>query len=92
MTMVYIVFTTSLGQLVSRLGGQMATSPLTCSHLVAPSVIRTVKFLVAFSSAKHVVKPEWIEKSIQHGQFLGKISCANLQNTVCFFMELLVNT
>lgn len=51
----------------------MATSPQSCSHLVAPAVIRTVKFLAAFSVAKHVVRAEWIEKSVQHGQFLGEL-------------------
>lgn len=64
-------------KLVAKLGGRMATSPQSCSHLVAPAVIRTVKFLTAFSIAKHVVRSEWIEKSVQHGQFLGELLCVH---------------
>ena len=42
------------------------------THLIAKSVSRTVKFLTALNVVKHVLNPQWIEKSAKHGKFLGK--------------------
>ena len=42
-----------------------------CSHLVASSISRTVKFLTALSVVRGVVIPEWIEQCARAGHFIG---------------------
>ena len=41
------------------------------THLVANSVLRTVKFLTAVSIVQHVVTSEWIDRSSASNRFLG---------------------
>ena len=55
-----------------RLGGRVVQSALMeTTHLVANSVVRTVKFLTAVAVVDHIVTSEWIEQSSVADQFLG---------------------
>jgi len=59
-------------QEVIRLGGRVVHSAVVeTTHLVANSVLRTVKFLTALAVVQHVVTSEWIEQSGMAGHFLG---------------------
>lgn len=61
-----------LPQGVLQLGGALAKSPKECTHLVTNKILRTVKLLSAFGSAKFVVTPRWIEDSIANNAFVGE--------------------
>lgn len=61
-------------QVVRRLGGTVLTSAEGCTHLVAEGVVRTVKFLTAFSACSHVVAAAWLEQSERDGKFAGSSS------------------
>ncbi|XP_058482379.1 PAX-interacting protein 1 isoform X2 [Solea solea] len=52
------------------LGGEVADSSRTVTHLVACKVTRTVKFLIAMSVVKHIVSPEWLEESWRNQKFV----------------------
>ena len=56
-------------QVVSSLGGRITDRPCDCTHLVAPRVTRTVKFLSGLSVCGHVTTPEWVESSGRAGSF-----------------------
>ena len=55
-----------------KLGGSVKTSCEGCSHLVASGIKRTVKFLAALSTVKHIVTPDWVQQSVTQGRFAGK--------------------
>jgi len=55
---------------ITKLGGRMTTSAAGATHLISSSISRTVKFLTALSVVKHVVRPDWIDRSAQEGKFL----------------------
>lgn len=57
---------------VLQLGGALAKSPKECTHLVTNKILRTVKLLSAFGSAKFVVTPRWIEDSIANNAFVDE--------------------
>ena len=65
-------------QEVELLGGTVTTVWRGATHLVARSVARTVKFLTGLSVVKHVVSPEWIERSAQAGCFLSEDNLHNV--------------
>jgi len=55
-----------------RLGGRVVHSAtVETTHLVANSVLRTVKFLTALAFVQHVVTSEWIEQSGLADHFQG---------------------
>jgi len=57
---------------VIRLGGRVVHSAvMETTHLVANSVLRTVKFLTALAVVQHVLTSDWIEQSSVANQFLG---------------------
>ena len=59
-------------QEVIRLGGHVVHSAVIgTTHLVANSVLRTVKFLTALAVVEHVLTSEWIEQSSVANLFLG---------------------
>jgi len=43
------------------------------THLVANSVLRTVKFLTALAVVQYIVTSEWIEQSMVADHFLGNL-------------------
>ena len=49
----------------------MHSAVMETTHLVANSVLRTVKFLTAVAVVQHVVTSEWIEQSSVASHFLG---------------------
>jgi PAX-interacting protein 1 len=62
-----------LSKAVIRLGGQLAHSAAKgCTHLVANSVLRTVKFLSALGVVRHIVTSNWIEQSSIANHFLDE--------------------
>jgi len=59
-------------QEVIRLGGRVVHSAvIETTHLVANSVLRTVKFLTALAVVQRVVTDEWIDQSSVANHFLG---------------------
>uniref|UniRef100_K1PC08 PAX-interacting protein 1 n=1 Tax=Magallana gigas TaxID=29159 RepID=K1PC08_MAGGI len=57
---------------VSQLGGISTENPRLCTHLVAPSLSRTMKFFVAINVCKHVVTGDWIEACLAQGAFVDE--------------------
>lgn len=55
-----------------ELGGLATDSGHDCTHIVAPRVSRTVKFLSGISSCDHIVTPEWVEESGRRGAFVAE--------------------
>lgn len=51
------------------LGGELAENAQKCTHLVASKVTRTVKFLTAMSTVRHIVTPDWLEDSWKSQKF-----------------------
>ena len=45
------------------LGGQTALTMADCTHVCAPTVMRTVKFLIGVCTVEHFVTQKWIEDS-----------------------------
>lgn len=65
--------TSLLSKEVIRLGGRVVHSAVVeTTHLVANSVLRTVKFLTALAVAQYVVTSEWIEQSRAADHFLDE--------------------
>ena len=61
-------------QEVIRLGGRVVHSAVVeTTHLVANSVLRTVKFLTALAVVQYIVTSEWIEQSMVADHFLGNL-------------------
>ncbi|XP_059170628.1 PAX-interacting protein 1-like [Physella acuta] len=57
---------------VKKLGGIIVTNPCHCTHLVCPSLVRTIKFFVAINTCRHIITKEWIEDSIAQERFLDE--------------------
>ncbi|GFS07832.1 PAX-interacting protein 1 [Elysia marginata] len=62
--------TAQLRNMVKQLGGDVINNPRHCTHLVCPSIARTIKFFVAINSCKHVVTKNWLEDSFAQKSFL----------------------
>ncbi|XP_047224905.1 PAX-interacting protein 1 [Girardinichthys multiradiatus] len=56
------------------LGGEVAESSQTATHLLASKVTRTVKFLTAMSVVKYITTPEWLEESWRSQKFVDEQS------------------
>lgn len=59
-----------LQSMVISLGGMVVDNPQYCTHLVAQSFSRTMKFFIAINVCQHVVNKQWIEDSYQQHTFL----------------------
>ncbi|XP_062517729.1 PAX-interacting protein 1-like isoform X2 [Corticium candelabrum] len=59
-----------LTKMIVKLGGRLAESEMTCTHLVTKEIHRTIKFLSAISVCHFVVRPEWLEQSFTKSLFL----------------------
>ncbi|XP_057300521.1 PAX-interacting protein 1-like isoform X2 [Hydractinia symbiolongicarpus] len=59
-----------LRQNVLKLKGELAKGVNDCTHLVAPKITRTVKFLSAVSICKFLVAPAWVDESFEARNFL----------------------
>ncbi|EDO41034.1 predicted protein [Nematostella vectensis] len=59
-----------LQRMVLNLGGKLAESPQTCTHLVTNKIVRTVKFLSAISVCQHLVTTAWLQKSREVKHFV----------------------
>ncbi|XP_052802586.1 PAX-interacting protein 1-like [Mya arenaria] len=61
-------------QIVSQLGGQAVESPQHCTHIVARSFSRTIKFFIGISVTQHIVNAQWVENSYKQGAFISEAS------------------
>jgi len=61
-----------LRQNVVKLKGELAKGVNDCTHLVAPKITRTVKFLSAVSVCKFLVAPSWVDESFEGKSFLDE--------------------
>ncbi|KAJ3123297.1 PAX-interacting protein 1 [Nowakowskiella sp. JEL0407] len=60
-------------RLVTNLGGAYVTDYKDCTHLVtAGGILRTVKFLCALSTGKHILGTNWLEASRKEGRFVDE--------------------
>lgn len=68
----------SLAQRLTKLGVQMTTKPMDCTHLVAKGIVRTEKFLCAMSVSPWVLTEEWANASAKSDRLLRAFSKCNL--------------
>ncbi|CAI8019609.1 PAX-interacting protein 1 [Geodia barretti] len=61
-----------LRETVQQLGGVVSDRPRDCTHLVAPRVARTVKFLSGVSVCRWVLTPDWIEQCEREGRLVSE--------------------
>ncbi|XP_012566719.2 PAX-interacting protein 1 isoform X1 [Hydra vulgaris] len=61
-----------LRQNVQKMNGELAHGVNDCTHLVAPKITRTVKFLSAVSICKFLVAPAWVDDSFEAQKFLDE--------------------
>ncbi|CAL1541165.1 unnamed protein product [Lymnaea stagnalis] len=61
-----------LEAIVKKLGGMTVTNPRHCTHLVCPSLVRTIKFFIAINTCRYVVTKEWLEDSMSQDRFLDE--------------------
>ena len=54
-------------QMITHLGGNVVENPQFCTHLVAQSFSRTMKFFVAINVCQFILNRQWIEESHQKG-------------------------
>jgi hypothetical protein len=57
---------------LKALGIQSTTTVEKCTHLVATSITRTGKFLIALLQGKIIVREEWLQACIDANSILGK--------------------
>ncbi|KXN86850.1 BRCT-containing protein 1 [Leucoagaricus sp. SymC.cos] len=55
---------------LEKLGVVMTTKPSQCTHLLAPSIVRTEKFLCALANAPVILQASWAMKSAHRKQLL----------------------
>ena len=58
-------------QVVRNLGGRIVENPKNCTHMVARSFSRTMKFFVAINMCHHIVNSRWVEDSLKQNHFVG---------------------
>ncbi|KAH9518689.1 PAX-interacting protein 1 [Bulinus truncatus] len=61
-----------LESIIRKLGGITVTNPRHCTHLVCPSLVRTIKFFVAINTCHYIVTKEWLEDSSIQEKFLDE--------------------
>ncbi|OBZ78467.1 hypothetical protein A0H81_01608 [Grifola frondosa] len=57
-------------QALTRMGAKMTSKPAECTHLIAPNLVRTEKFLCAMPVAPFIVTGKWAVMSAAGRQFL----------------------
>ncbi|GFN96195.1 pax-interacting protein 1 [Plakobranchus ocellatus] len=65
-----------LQNMVKQLGGIIVTNPRHCTHLVCPSLARTIKFFVAINTCRHIVTKDWLEDSFTQEAFIDETAYA----------------
>jgi hypothetical protein len=66
------------------MGAKLANGIQDCTHLVALKIVRTEKMLMAINSVHHIVHDDWLRKSAENGEFLGK-----MRKTYCLCSDLI---
>ncbi|KAL5006232.1 hypothetical protein ScPMuIL_015038 [Solemya velum] len=64
--------TKKLQGMVEKIGGVVVEDPCYCTHLVAQSLSRTMKFFLAISVCKCIVTRDWVEESFMQKRFLDE--------------------
>lgn len=64
--------TSRLETIVKKLGGVTVTNPRHCTHLICPSLARTIKFFVAISCCRYILTKKWLEDSAAQERFLDE--------------------
>ncbi|KAH3887645.1 PAX-interacting protein 1-like [Dreissena polymorpha] len=59
--------------MVNQLGGQVVENPQVCTHMVAKSFSRTIKFFIGINVCHHIVTAHWVEESHRQGKFLSEM-------------------
>ncbi|KIL57285.1 hypothetical protein M378DRAFT_171882 [Amanita muscaria Koide BX008] len=67
-TMVYLP--DSVTKVLTKLGVKFTANVIDCTHMIAPRIVRTEKFLCALGSARVIVSEEWAIKSATAKQLL----------------------
>lgn len=62
-----------LESIAKSLGGTIVDSWKQATHLIAPSMKRTVKFLCSVSAGKFVVSDKWLVESKKESGFIGNL-------------------
>ncbi|CAG5135482.1 unnamed protein product, partial [Candidula unifasciata] len=62
--------TSRLEAIVKKLGGVTVNNPCHCTHLVCPSLARTIKFFVAINCCHFILTKKWLEDSAAQDRFL----------------------
>ncbi|XP_065830875.1 PAX-interacting protein 1-like isoform X2 [Oscarella lobularis] len=80
-----------LTELLVNMGGTVADSPASCTHLIARKVKRTFKFLCAVSVCNYVVTPDWLVESWKERWLLDEKTFAlrdvDAETTMNFSLE-----
>jgi len=62
----------NLKEMAIKLGAKIVTEYTECTHLIMDQLIRTVKFLCAFSTVSYILHPDWIVESAKCNQFVDE--------------------
>lgn len=62
--------TSRLEAVVKKLGGVTVNNPCHCTHLVCPSLARTIKFFVAINCCRYILTKKWLEDSAAQDRFV----------------------
>ncbi|XP_006464077.1 hypothetical protein AGABI2DRAFT_180183 [Agaricus bisporus var. bisporus H97] len=60
----------NISKILEKLGVSMTTRPTQCTHLLAPQLVRTEKFLCALATAPYILEASWATKSASAKQLL----------------------
>lgn len=56
---------------LTKLGAKITTRPVECTHLLAPNLVRTEKFLCALAGAPFILTGKWATDSAAKKKLLG---------------------
>lgn len=65
-------FTSANFQKLLKLGVKVVTEGGYCTHLAAPSILRTEKFLCALPYGPTVVSLDWVEQCLEQDAVVGR--------------------
>ncbi|KAG8940759.1 hypothetical protein FRC03_005125, partial [Tulasnella sp. 419] len=57
---------------LSKLGAKQTGDVRECTHLIAKSIVRTLKFMCALARGVHIVSPDWVRQSATSKRLLDE--------------------
>ncbi|KAG8943551.1 hypothetical protein FRC03_002440, partial [Tulasnella sp. 419] len=57
---------------LSKLGAKQTGDVRECTHLIAKSIVRTLKFMCALARGVHIVSPDWVRQSAKAKRLLDE--------------------